>query len=57
MTKRITYVSRFSKPMDERELRSLGEAAANNNKQNDVTGFLRVNYFIRFSRVRKVPWM
>lgn len=43
MTKRITYVSRFSKPMDERELRSLGEAAAEKNKKNDITGFLMVS--------------
>ena len=43
MTKRITYVSRFSKPMNERELQSLGEAAAKKNKQNDVTGFLMVS--------------
>jgi len=43
MMKRITYVSRFSKPMDERELQSLGEAAAEKNQQNDITGFLMVS--------------
>ena len=43
MAKRITYVSRFSKPMDERELQALGEAAAEKNQQNDTTGFLMVS--------------
>ena len=43
MMKRITYVSSFAKPMNERELRSLGEAAAKKNQQNSITGFLMVS--------------
>jgi len=40
MTKRITYVSRFSTPMESRELEVLGEAAAEKNRQLGVTGVL-----------------
>jgi len=43
MTKRITYVSHFSKPMNERELISLGETAAEKNQRLDITGFLMVS--------------
>jgi len=43
MTKRITYVSHFSKPMNERELSSLGETAAEKNHRLGITGFLMVS--------------
>jgi hypothetical protein len=38
--KRITYVSRFAKPFTEQELTELGETAAENNRELDVTGVL-----------------
>jgi hypothetical protein len=40
MTHRITYVSRYSKPMDTHELEALGEAAAAKNRKLGITGFL-----------------
>jgi hypothetical protein len=40
MLKRIKYVSRFSRPLDEAELERLGEVAATKNKDLDVTGVL-----------------
>ena len=40
MTKRITYVSRFSKPFEARALQDLGKAAAEKNRELDITGFL-----------------
>ncbi len=40
MTKRITYVSRFSKPLEAQALQNLGKAAAEKNRELDITGFL-----------------
>ena len=43
MTKRITYISRFSKHLVERELNALGEASAERNRELEITGFLMVS--------------
>lgn len=40
MIKRISYISRFSKPMNQSQLQQLGEAAAEKNKKLDITGIL-----------------
>ena len=40
MTHRITYVSRFSKPMESHELEALGKAAAEKNRELGITGIL-----------------
>ena len=40
MTQRITYVSRFAKPMDTHQLEALGEAAAARNRELGITGIL-----------------
>lgn len=40
MIKRITYISRFSKPTDQFQLQQLGEAASEKNKKLDITGVL-----------------
>ena len=40
MLKRIKYVSRYSKPLDARQLEELGEAAARKNQELGVTGAL-----------------
>lgn len=40
MIKRISYISRFSKPMDQSQLQQLGDAAAEKNGHLDITGIL-----------------
>jgi hypothetical protein len=48
MLKRITYVSRFAKPISESELEKLGELSAENNKNLGVTGVLMTSGGIFF---------
>jgi hypothetical protein len=40
MVKRIKYVSRYSRPLDAKQLEALGEAAAEKNRSIGVTGVL-----------------
>jgi hypothetical protein len=40
MLKRIKYVSRYSKPLDAKQLEGLGESAAHKNQELGVTGAL-----------------
>jgi hypothetical protein len=40
MLKRITYVSRYAKPLSAGEIESLGESAAKKNRELGLTGFL-----------------
>lgn len=40
MIKRIKYVSRYSKPLDAKQLEALGESAARKNRELEVTGAL-----------------
>ena len=46
--KRITYVSRFTKPFTESELHELGEISAKNNQSAGVTGVLMTSGGIFF---------
>ncbi len=40
MIKRISYISRYSKPMGQSQLQQLGDAAAEKNRHLDITGIL-----------------